>query len=123
MLKTEIVYAAALLSKASIQELGFVGIVETIINERKEMKKLVTEVENEGFMALLGKPVLVFCMNYIYTGTLNGVNDDCILLDDAKIVYNTGSFDSKNFEDAQPLPFAQYIQKNSIESFGETNKK
>lgn len=87
------------------------------------MKKLVTEVENEGFMALLGSPVLVFCMNYIYTGTLTGVNEDCILLEDPKIVYQTGAFTDSKFEDAQALPNSLYIQKNSVESFHKTNKK
>lgn len=86
------------------------------------MKKLVTEVENKGFMALLGKRVMVFCMNYIYSGTLTGVNEDCVLLEDAGIVYNTGSFESKKFEDFQKMPFSIYVQKNSIESFCETNK-
>lgn len=87
------------------------------------MKKLVTEVENEGLMALLGKRVLIFCMNYIYTGTLMGVNEDCILLEGGGIVYNTGAWDVKDFEDFQKNKFPIYIQKNSIESFSETDKK
>ena len=46
------------------------------------MKKLmeVVEVEDAGFMSLLGKNVVVFCANYIYTGKLTGVNDTCIEL-------------------------------------------
>jgi hypothetical protein len=91
-----------------------------------KMKKLPTqviEVDNEGLITLLGKNVLVFCMNYIYTGNLSGVNTDVIMLDNPKIVYNTGGFDSNSFEDAQALPNSLYIQKNSIESFHETNKK
>jgi hypothetical protein len=85
------------------------------------MKKLVKveEVESEGFMALLGQEVMVFCLSYIYAGTLSGVNDDFIKLDDAKIVYETGSFDSKGYTDAQSLPQKQvYIMKKNIESFG-----
>lgn len=87
------------------------------------MKKLVTEVENEGFMALLGKRVMIFTMNYIYAGTLTGVNEDCVLLEDGGIVYNTGAFDKTSFEDFQKMPFPNYIMKTSIESFSETNKK
>lgn len=89
------------------------------------MKKIVTvqEVEGEGFTALLGKRVLVFCMNYIYTGTLTGVNTTCILLEDAAIVYDTGAFDKTTFGDAQKLPYSLYIQTDTIESFSETNKK
>lgn len=89
------------------------------------MKKIVTvqEVEGEGFMALLGKQVLVFCMNYIYTGTLSGVNTTCILLENAAIVYDTGAFDKTSFGDAQKLPHNLYVQTATIESFSETNKK
>ena len=88
------------------------------------MKKVVqvTEVDGEGLIALLGKRVLVFCMNYIYTGELEGVNTTCILLKDASIVYETGAFTSKAFGDAQKIG-SLYVQTNSIESFGETDKR
>ena len=89
------------------------------------MKKIVTvtEVEGEGFEALLGKRVMLFCLNYIYTGTLEGVNKTCVLLNDASIVYETGAFDKKSFADAQKLSFPLYIQMGAIESFSETDKK
>jgi hypothetical protein len=90
--------------------------------EVTEPKLEVKGIENEGLMALMGKQVLVFCLNYIYTGKLVGVNVTCILLDKAKIVYDTGSFTSNKFGDAQALPFQQYIQTSAIESFGETDK-
>jgi hypothetical protein len=89
-----------------------------------KMKKIVTmtEVEGEGLIALMGKKVMLFCMNYIYTGTLSGVNQTCVLLEDAAIVYETGAFDSNKFKDAQKLPHSLYVQTESIESFCETNK-
>lgn len=89
------------------------------------MKKIVTvtEVEGEGLIALMGKRVLIFCMNYIYTGTLAGVNTTCVLLEDAAIVYETGDFGKTSFGDAQRLPTPVYIQTAAIESFSETNKK
>ncbi len=89
------------------------------------MKKFVTvtEVEGEGFAALGGKQVLVFCMNYIYTGILCGVNSTYIKLESPRIVYETGAFSAAIFGDAQPLPNDLYIQISSIESFHETNKK
>jgi hypothetical protein len=88
------------------------------------MKKLVavTEVEGEGLVSLLGKKVMIFCINYIYTGTLAGVNSSCVLLEDASIVYETGAFNSNKFTDAQKLPFPLYVQMASIESFSETDK-
>jgi hypothetical protein len=89
------------------------------------MKKLVKveEVPGEGLVGLLGKNVLLFCLNYIYTGKLVGVNDTFCMLEDPRIVYSTGAFTTKSFEDAQALPFNQYIQLSAIESFGETDKK
>jgi hypothetical protein len=89
------------------------------------MKKLVTvtDVDGEGLVALMGKRVVLFCLNYIYTGTLTGVNQTCVLLTDPAIVYETGGFDKTSFTDAQKLPFDLYIQTGAIESFSETNKK
>lgn len=86
------------------------------------MKKAVTvevvEVANEGLISLLGQTVTFFCMNYIYTGVLEGVNDTCVLLTSPKIVYETGAFTEKNWRDAEALPNQLYIQTSAIESFG-----
>jgi hypothetical protein len=85
------------------------------------MKKLVnvTEVEGEGFEALLGEDVLIFALNYIYSGKLVGVNTTCIQIEGAKIVYETGSFTDKGYKDAQKLPgTVWYVQTSAIESFG-----
>jgi hypothetical protein len=78
----------------------------------------VIEVENEGFNALLGQTITVFCAVYIYTGKLVGVNTDFIKIEGAKIVYETGAFNEKNWKDAQSLPNDWYVQKSMIESFG-----
>ena len=82
------------------------------------MKKIVEDVNGEGFDKLLGERITVFCMNYIYTGKLLGVNDTCILLTDPSIVYETGAFDDTEWKDAQALPNDIYIQISSVESFG-----
>jgi hypothetical protein len=82
------------------------------------MKKLIEQVDGEGLEALMGERVTLFCLNYIYTGKLTGVNDTCVLLEDAAIVYETGSFDSKDWQDAQKLPHDWYVQTSAIESFG-----
>lgn len=78
----------------------------------------VIEVANEGFDALLGQTITVFCAIYIYTGKLVGNNKDFIKLEDPKIVYETGAFTAKEWKDAQALPNDLYIQKGMIESFG-----
>jgi len=83
------------------------------------MKKLIEQVKGEGFEALMGEVITVFCLNYIYTGKLIGVNDTCILLQDPKIVYETGPFNEKGWKDAQSLPNDKlYIQVGCVESFG-----
>ena len=89
------------------------------------MKKIVevTEVEGEGLTALLGEQVLLFCLNYIYTGKLIGVNSTCCLLDNPSIVYETGSFIEKKFKDAQALPAQCYVMLSCIESFSKTDKR
>ncbi len=84
------------------------------------MKKImaVAEVEGEGLVALLGERITLFCLNYIYTGTLTGVNTTCVLLKDAAVVYETGPFNNKDWKDAQKLPGDWYVQVSTIESFG-----
>lgn len=82
------------------------------------MKKLVEEVSNEGLEKLLGERVTLFCAVYIYTGKLIGVNEDCLLLSEPAIVYETGAFTEKSWKDAQPLPHDWYVQRSMIESFG-----
>lgn len=84
------------------------------------MKKLikVEEVEGEGLVGLMGENVTLFCLNYIYAGKLVGVNTTFVKLENAKVVYETGSFSDANFKDAQNLPNEWYVQTNTIESFG-----
>jgi hypothetical protein len=84
------------------------------------VKKIVsvTEVSGEGLVGLLGERVTLFCMNYIYTGKLAGVNESCVLLEDAAIVYETGELKTKTWKDAQALPGPWYVQVGAVESFG-----
>ena len=83
------------------------------------MKKIVQEVEGEGLVALLGKQVTLWCECYIYAGTLVGVNDDDVLLKDAKIVYETGKLREPGFVNAEALPSDWYVRTAKIESYGE----
>lgn len=83
------------------------------------MKKLVKveEVAGEGLLALMGEEVLVFCMNYNYTGVLVGVNETYIKLENAHMVFETGSFSDAKYKDSQKLFGDHYIQLSAIESF------
>jgi len=93
-------------------------------NPSKEntLKKLVKveEVEGEGLIGLMGQRITLFCANYIYRGILSGVNDTCVLLDEAQVVYETGPFNQKEWKDAQPLGGSWYVERGAIESFGLT---
>ena len=82
------------------------------------MKKLanVVEVENEGLISLLGEKVILFCLNYFYAGTLAGVNDDCVLLEDGGIVYETGAFSDKSWKDFQRIG-SVYVRIGMIEAY------
>jgi hypothetical protein len=82
------------------------------------MRKIVEEVSGEGLEKLLGERVTLFCLNYIYTGKLISVNDSCVLLEMASIVYETGELTDKKWKDAQALPNQWYVQRGCIESFG-----
>lgn len=83
------------------------------------MKVLVETKEGEGLEAFMGQNITLFCGVYIYTGKMVGVNDTCVKLEDAKIVYETGPFNSKDWKDAQALPTKfWYVTTQSIESFG-----
>lgn len=69
--------------------------------------------------ALLGQRVMLFCINYIYDGTPEGINETCVLLTDASIVYETGPFTQSGYKDAQKIHTAKwYVSLSSIESFG-----
>ena len=84
------------------------------------MKQLVKveEVPNEGLVGLMGENITLFCLNYIYTGKLVGVNDTFVKLEKASVVYETGAFSDPKFKDAQALPNDWYVQRSAIESFG-----
>jgi len=78
----------------------------------------VQEIEGEGLTAFLGKRITLFCLNYIYTGDLVGVNTTFVKLENASVVYSTGAFTDKAWSDAQKLPTDWYVQTGAIESFG-----
>jgi hypothetical protein len=82
------------------------------------MKVLVEDVKGEGLISFLGKPITLYCANYIYTGKLIVVNETCVKLSEAKVVYETGSYSDKDWKDAQSLPNDWYVQLSFVESFG-----
>jgi len=83
------------------------------------MKRIVEVEEPSGLESLLGEEVILLCANYFYAGTLSGVNKTCVELTNAKLVYETGPWITKNYTDAQVLPGKVWrVQLAFIESFG-----
>lgn len=82
------------------------------------MTKLVnvTEGAGEGLIGLLGEKVILFGLNYFYAGTLVGVNEDCVLLEDGGIVYETGPFSDKSWKDFQRIGNV-YVRISMIEAY------
>lgn len=79
--------------------------------------RVLVENKSEGLVGLVGQRVTFFCMNYIYTGKLVGINSRDLKLEEASIVYETGSFSDSTWKDSQKLPHALYIRLSSIESY------
>ena len=82
------------------------------------MTVLIETKDVLGLEDLMGQRITLFCMNYIYTGKLIGVNTTCVKLSDPAIVYETGAFSDKAWKDAQTLPNDLYVSTAAIESFG-----
>jgi len=81
------------------------------------MKRLIEEVEGEGIVSLMGQRITLFCVNYIYTGKLVGVNDSDVKLSDPSVVYETGPLNDADWKDAQEFPNDIYIRTSAIESY------
>lgn len=86
------------------------------------MSKTSVTTKQSGLHKLNGKRVLLMCANYFYEGKLEGIDELCVLLSDAGIVYLTGPWDENKWEDRQPLPKDHYVMLHAIESFGESSK-
>lgn len=85
------------------------------------MKKLVDVTDACGLEALLGEKVLLMCSAYFYTGVLSGVNETFVELTDPAIVYETGEWGAKVYQNVQSLcQKTWYIQRDAIESFGKS---
>lgn len=87
--------------------------------KRNAMKLLVKETDQEGLLALMGKKITFYCVNYIYSGKLVGVNTDVIKLDDAEIVYETGAHSDKSWSNSESFHNPVYIRLSAVEMFTE----
>ena len=78
--------------------------VENLRKENEKLKKQkVIEVKGDGLESLLGEHVQLWCLNYIYSGKLVGVNTNDVVLTEAVVVYETGKMTDKQFKFAEPV--------------------
>ena len=83
------------------------------------MKTIVETNDNEGLKALLGRRILLMCAGYFYEGKLVGIDEHDIKLMDAHIVYSTGDFKGKEYNNSQKLHTdVWYVRTGLIESYG-----
>lgn len=86
--------------------------------KENSMKRIV-ETNDDAWTDLLGQEVVIWCMNYIYTGKLVAVNATHVQLTGARVVYETGPLDAKEWQDAQSLPQETWnVALSAVESFG-----
>lgn len=84
------------------------------------MKRIVEVVEtkNDGLESLLGQYVQLWCLNYIYSGKLVGVNQHDVVLVEAVVVYETGKMTNKQFKFAEPVASGElFVRTAAIESY------
>lgn len=92
---------------------------QSSVKQRKgsKMKRLIEDVDGEGLIGLMGQRITLFCVNYIYTGKLVGVNEAYVMLADAGIVYETGDFQESDWRDYQSMTNPVYVMMSAVEAF------
>ena len=77
------------------------------------------QLNSGGLEAYMGQSVLLMCQNYFYHGTLYGVFEEFVLLQDPAIVYETGKWSEKSYTNVERLHVKYWrVMRASIESFG-----
>jgi hypothetical protein len=85
--------------------------------------QVLIEDQEEGLKKLIGKTVILLCANYFYTGKLVGVNSTAVKLQGMSIIYETGEWSAKKWENVQKVTDDYfYVSTGAIESFGESKK-
>ena len=89
----------------------------------EKIKDLIKEEEVmvKDLSQLKGKLYTFWCTRYIYHGVVKEVTKTFITLENASIVYDTGSFDKTSAETIEKLPHDCNIMIQSVESFQKMN--
>ncbi|MFW9899892.1 MAG: hypothetical protein ACFFDY_01235 [Candidatus Thorarchaeota archaeon] len=82
------------------------------------MKRIIETETKQELEVYLDQQLFIFCGIYHYTGTLIAINDNFLILKNPYIVYETGAWQNKSWNDCQKLPTNELcIRLNSIESY------
>ena len=93
--------------------------VEKVVEVTTEYEDEVVATDQTVWDDLLGKQVVIFGAVYIYAGKLIGINGDGIVLQEAVVVYETGSFKESGWKHAETLPCKEWVVlKSAIEGIG-----
>jgi len=93
--------------------------IEALRKENEHLRAAnPTEVDKDGIESLLGEMVQLWCINYIYSGKLIGVNTNDVVLENAVVVYETGKMTDKVFKFAEPVAAKEhFVRTATIESY------
>lgn len=72
-----------------------------------------------GFQALMGRVVELWGVDYIYHGKLAEIRLDAVRLEDASIIFDTGSFDSDEYARIEKLTTDRWVKRAAVESYCE----
>jgi len=84
------------------------------------MKRVVKfeESEKSPLEEMAGQYVQLWCLNYIYSGKLVGVNDSEVILVDSQVVYETGKLIDKGWNYSESTGVDELVVRlSAIESY------
>lgn len=77
----------------------------------------------EGLARLTGEYVWLWCVNYVYAGTILDVSSTDVLLDNPTIVLESGDFKDETFKEFENVPFNVHVRTSAIESYSKCWKR
>ena len=76
-------------------------------------------MDKEDLQKFIGVELMFFLVDFVYTGTVSSVLSNSVVLTNAVIVYDTGSFADAGWARSEPLPVASFMIKYSeIKQYG-----
>jgi hypothetical protein len=88
--------------------------------EDKRGPSLVEEiVMQDSFAKVEGKDLVFFCARYAYCGHILKINEDYVVLEGAKLPFETGEFNTKEWKSIDKFPNGRWsVMLAAVESFG-----